>query len=186
MMTYLKNMGGYKHYQLKGKTFEEIQGMYERHKKMIDDFKPMDLNDKVKGSEKPAGGSRKKTIARKRVGITLSKEGAKKQKLEDVTEEEKAADYEQEKEELRIWLKVVQDEEETVNPEILNLRMIYYLDEKDDIWLNQQDWKLLKWKLYENYRVHTLFIDGTPLEINMLVEKKYPLIKELLEKMLKL
>ncbi|GJT05066.1 hypothetical protein Tco_0839528 [Tanacetum coccineum] len=34
--------------------------------------------------------------------------------------------------------------------------------------------------------VHTLFMDGTPIEINMLVEKKFPLIKELLEKMLNL
>ncbi|GKA47831.1 hypothetical protein Tco_0740789 [Tanacetum coccineum] len=34
--------------------------------------------------------------------------------------------------------------------------------------------------------VYTLFMDGTPMEINMLVEKKYPLIKELLEKMLNL
>ncbi|GKB42375.1 hypothetical protein Tco_0887317 [Tanacetum coccineum] len=32
--------------------------------------------------------------------------------------------------------------------------------------------------------VHTLSMDGIPMEINMLVEKKYPLIKELLEKML--
>ncbi|GJV61198.1 putative ribonuclease H-like domain-containing protein [Tanacetum coccineum] len=32
--------------------------------------------------------------------------------------------------------------------------------------------------------VHTLFMDGIPMEINMLVEKKYPLIKELFEKML--
>ncbi|GJR23291.1 putative ribonuclease H-like domain-containing protein [Tanacetum coccineum] len=31
--------------------------------------------------------------------------------------------------------------------------------------------------------IHTLFMDGTPMEINMLVEKKYPLIKELLDKM---
>ncbi|GKA42435.1 hypothetical protein Tco_0735095 [Tanacetum coccineum] len=30
MMTYLKNMGGYKHNQLKGKTYEEIQGLYEK------------------------------------------------------------------------------------------------------------------------------------------------------------
>ncbi|GJR40485.1 hypothetical protein Tco_1216169 [Tanacetum coccineum] len=34
--------------------------------------------------------------------------------------------------------------------------------------------------------VYTLFMDGTPMEINMLVEKKYPLIKKLLEKMLTL
>ncbi|GKF20592.1 hypothetical protein Tco_0069230, partial [Tanacetum coccineum] len=46
--------------------------------------------------------------------------------------------------------------------------------------------QLLKWKLHENYGVHILFMYGTPMKINMLVEKKYPLIKELLEKMLNL
>ncbi|GJS83515.1 retrovirus-related pol polyprotein from transposon TNT 1-94 [Tanacetum coccineum] len=45
-----------------------------------------------------------------------------------------------------------------------DLRMIFDLDEK----------------------VHTLFMDGTPMEIKMLVEKKYPMVKELLEKMLNL
>ncbi|GKD57264.1 putative ribonuclease H-like domain-containing protein, partial [Tanacetum coccineum] len=35
-------------------------------------------------------------------------------------------------------------------------------------------------------KIYTLFMDGTPMETNMLVEKKYPLIKELLEKMLNL
>ncbi|GKA97620.1 hypothetical protein Tco_0825514 [Tanacetum coccineum] len=34
--------------------------------------------------------------------------------------------------------------------------------------------------------IHTLFMDGTPMEINMLIEKKYILIKELLKKMLNL
>ncbi|GKB12623.1 putative reverse transcriptase domain-containing protein [Tanacetum coccineum] len=67
-----------------------------------------------------------------------------------------------------------------------DLRMIFDPDEKDDIWMNQLDWKVLKWKLHENCGVHTLFIDGTPMKINMLVEKKYPLIKDLLEKMLNL
>ncbi|GJS57124.1 putative ribonuclease H-like domain-containing protein [Tanacetum coccineum] len=55
MMTYLKNMGGYKHSQLKAKTFEEIQAMYERQKKIVDDFKPMDSDDAVKDSKKEAG-----------------------------------------------------------------------------------------------------------------------------------
>ncbi|GKE73294.1 hypothetical protein Tco_1535335 [Tanacetum coccineum] len=61
-------------------------------------------------------------------------------------------------------------------------RMLFDPDEKDELWMNQLDWKLLKWKLYEGCGVHTLFMDGTPMEINMLVEKKYPLIKELLER----
>ncbi|GJT40462.1 hypothetical protein Tco_0940327, partial [Tanacetum coccineum] len=64
MMTYLKNMGGYKHSQLKAKTFEEIQGMYKRQKKKIDDFKPMDSNDAVKNSKKAASEdtSKKKEV----------------------------------------------------------------------------------------------------------------------------
>ncbi|GJS13992.1 putative ribonuclease H-like domain-containing protein [Tanacetum coccineum] len=47
MMTYMKNMGGYKHSQLKAKTFAEIQGLYERQKRVIDDFKPMDFQNDV-------------------------------------------------------------------------------------------------------------------------------------------
>ncbi|GJV71819.1 hypothetical protein Tco_1491814, partial [Tanacetum coccineum] len=41
-------------------------------------------------------------------------------------------------------------------------------------------------ELHENCGIHTLFMNGTPMQINMLVEKKYPLIKDLLEKMLNL
>ncbi|GJX51069.1 hypothetical protein Tco_0277914 [Tanacetum coccineum] len=55
MMTYLKNMGGCKHSQLKAKTFKEIQAMYEIQKKIIDDFKPMDSDDAAKDSKKEAG-----------------------------------------------------------------------------------------------------------------------------------
>ncbi|GJX27758.1 hypothetical protein Tco_0235837, partial [Tanacetum coccineum] len=67
-----------------------------------------------------------------------------------------------------------------------DLRKLFDLDEKDELRMNQLDWKLLKWKLHENCGVHTLFMDGTPMEINMLVDKKHPVIKELLEKVLNL
>ncbi|GKA24177.1 hypothetical protein Tco_0710210, partial [Tanacetum coccineum] len=56
----------------------------------------------------------------------------------------------------------------------------------DDIWLNQQYWELLRWKLHEYSGVHSLFLDGTSIQINMLVEKKYPLKKVILEKMINL
>ncbi|GJR16389.1 hypothetical protein Tco_0799041 [Tanacetum coccineum] len=42
MITYLKHMGKYTHQQLKHKNFEEVQKLYEREKKWIDDFKPID------------------------------------------------------------------------------------------------------------------------------------------------
>ncbi|GKD22747.1 hypothetical protein Tco_1224450 [Tanacetum coccineum] len=53
----------------------------------------------------------------------------------------------------------------------------------DEIWKNQEDWILKTWNLYENYEVHILMLeDGT--EFHMLAERKYPLTKETLEKML--
>ncbi|GJU85508.1 hypothetical protein Tco_1293054 [Tanacetum coccineum] len=275
MITYLKHMGKYTHQQLKNKTYEEIQRLYEKEKRWIDDFQPMDTEaikdseKKVDSSSKPARGSRKKTLARKRAGEKKSEESAKKQKLEDVTEEqespksdeEAAADYEHEKEELRMWLTVVSDEEETVDPKILSakypivdwesqnlgnvdmedlhvykiiradgntsyhkslssmlrkfdrqdlvdlhrlvmkrfedttpegynlllwgdLKVMFEPNAEDEIWSNQQDWTLISWKLYESCGVHTLLMDGTLTSFNMLVEKRYPLIKEMLQKML--
>ncbi|GKB08997.1 hypothetical protein Tco_0837309 [Tanacetum coccineum] len=65
-----------------------------------------------------------------------------------------------------------------------DLKVMFEPNAKDEIWSNQQDWTLISWKLYENCRVHTLLMDGTLTCFNMLVEKMYPLIKEMLEKML--
>ncbi|GJT72058.1 hypothetical protein Tco_1031344 [Tanacetum coccineum] len=61
----------------------------------------MDSEDKEKGSKKKAGGSMKKTLARKRAGEKQSEESMKKQKLEDDIE----------KEELKAYLDLVPREE---------------------------------------------------------------------------
>ncbi|GJV54954.1 hypothetical protein Tco_1455959 [Tanacetum coccineum] len=67
---------------------------YLKHTRWIDDFQPMDTEvikdseKKVDNSSNLAGGSRKKTLARKRTGEKKSEESAKKQKLEDITEEQ--------------------------------------------------------------------------------------------------
>ncbi|GKD00190.1 hypothetical protein Tco_1170464, partial [Tanacetum coccineum] len=42
MVTFLKHMDKYTHNQLKSKSFEEIQKLYEREQKWINDFVPMD------------------------------------------------------------------------------------------------------------------------------------------------
>ncbi|GJY39628.1 hypothetical protein Tco_0425992 [Tanacetum coccineum] len=65
-----------------------------------------------------------------------------------------------------------------------DLKIMFEPNAEDEIWSNQQDWTLISWKLYENCGVHTLLMDGTLTCFNMLVEKRYPLIKEMLEKML--
>ncbi|GKC89007.1 hypothetical protein Tco_1149656 [Tanacetum coccineum] len=210
MMTYLKNMGGYKHSQLKGKSYEEIQGLYERQQKRIQDFTP---TDSKKEAQKP--GKRLKRVAESYATQKSPKKPKVMKFAKNVTEEE-AAEYEKEKEELRAdgsssyhrdkqaflrridrqdlndLYRLVQErfqDHPLEGHDLLlwgDLRMIYDPDEKDELWMNQLDWKLLRWKLYKSCGVHTLFMDGKPMEINILVEKKYPLVKELLEKMLNL
>ncbi|GJR69574.1 hypothetical protein Tco_0015639 [Tanacetum coccineum] len=92
MSTYLKNMGGYKHNQLKSKSFEEIQKMFANEMRRVNTFIPMDSevvkskkeieesskgtedeleSDKLKkaeGCEEKTKGSRKKMLRRKRAG----------------------------------------------------------------------------------------------------------------------
>ncbi|GJY10412.1 hypothetical protein Tco_0378597 [Tanacetum coccineum] len=51
MVTYLKHMGKYTHNQMKSKNFEEIQKLYEREQKWINDFVPVD-SEVVKDSRK--------------------------------------------------------------------------------------------------------------------------------------
>ncbi|GKB72966.1 hypothetical protein Tco_0934378 [Tanacetum coccineum] len=53
--------------------------------------------------------------------IAVAKATAEEQESAE-SDEEEAADYEQEKEELRMWLTIVTDEEETVDPEILSTK----------------------------------------------------------------
>ncbi|GJS16634.1 hypothetical protein Tco_0411106 [Tanacetum coccineum] len=72
LITYLKHVGKYTHQQLKHMTLEELQMLYQKEQKWINDFKPMDSDDKEKDSEKkddssskPVRGSRKKTLAKK-------------------------------------------------------------------------------------------------------------------------
>ncbi|GJT22326.1 hypothetical protein Tco_0892263 [Tanacetum coccineum] len=54
-----------------------------------------------------------------------------------------------------------------------------------DFWNNQQDWEIVSWRLYEACGVCILELkDGAV--IYMLVERRYPLFKELLQRMLDL
>ncbi|GKE26412.1 hypothetical protein Tco_1441796 [Tanacetum coccineum] len=114
MMTYLKNMGGYKHSQLKGKSYEEIQGLYERQQKRIQYFTPMDSE---KEAQKP--GKRLKRVA----GSYTTQKSPKKPKVmksaKDVSEEE-ATEYEKEKEELRLSLKIISNDDTEVDYEPLS------------------------------------------------------------------
>ncbi|GKB95070.1 hypothetical protein Tco_0981207, partial [Tanacetum coccineum] len=95
MMTYLKNTGGYKHSQLKGKTYEEIHELYERQQKRNQDFIPMDSEKEVQES-----GKRLKRVAGSYATQKSTKKPTVMKSVKNITEEE-AAEYEKKKEELR-------------------------------------------------------------------------------------
>ncbi|GJY08124.1 hypothetical protein Tco_0375178 [Tanacetum coccineum] len=58
-------------------------------------------------------------------------------------------------------------------------------NEQSDFWSGQQDWKIVTWRLYESCGVCILeFEDG--IVIHILVERRYPLSKDLLQRMLDL
>ncbi|GJR25841.1 putative reverse transcriptase domain-containing protein [Tanacetum coccineum] len=88
MVMYLKNKGRYKMNYFKGMKYEDIRPIFE---KVWDQIQSFALMDSEKDSEKK--GSRKKTLARKRVSGKDSEESMKKQKLEDDTEKEDLKAY---------------------------------------------------------------------------------------------
>ncbi|GJV90068.1 hypothetical protein Tco_1534006 [Tanacetum coccineum] len=78
---------------------------------------------------------------------------------------------------------------ETTTPDGINLIMsgdlktMFEANAVDKLWKKQEDWILKRWNLYENCGVHILMLEyGTAF--HMLAERKYPLTKETLEKML--
>ncbi|GJT42078.1 hypothetical protein Tco_0941943 [Tanacetum coccineum] len=151
MCTYLKNMEGKKLKDLKNKSFDSIQKMFNR--------------------------------AFKRQNVEDDKETTKLKKLmEIIPDEEVAIDAIPLaiKEDLEDLYKLVKARYGSTRPvESMDyllwndLKTMFELHVEDAIWRNQQGYKVLEWKLYDSCGVHFLMIQ--PMQIYMLVEKKYPL-----------
>ncbi|GJZ69238.1 hypothetical protein Tco_0632788 [Tanacetum coccineum] len=89
MSTYFKNMAGYKHSQLKSKSYDEIQKLFGKEMKRVNTF--VDMNSEVvKGSETRTEESSK------RAGDELESDKSKMQKIDEHVEAEKDDDPEQE------------------------------------------------------------------------------------------
>ncbi|GJW83968.1 hypothetical protein Tco_0157113 [Tanacetum coccineum] len=105
-------MAGYKHNQLKNRSFEEIQILFDNTMKWIDSFVPMD-SEVVEGSGKNTKSSGKKAeSSKKRIRKELDEESTKRQKLEDDAEKAK----------LKLCLEIVLRDDKTVNVESLSTK----------------------------------------------------------------
>nr|GEU44439.1 putative ribonuclease H-like domain-containing protein [Tanacetum cinerariifolium] len=197
MMTYIKNMGCYKYSQLNAKTFVKIQGLYERQKRVIDDFKPIDSDDAV-GKEKVLEEPDNTKIEELKfyhldrhgvecISYIIFRSDGSSRWIKTFTEMVTRFDR-MDFEEL---YNLVMQRFETTSSEGVDLvlwgdlRTMFKETTNNDLWKNQEEWILKSWNFYENCRVHTLTLKyGT--EIYMLAERRYPLTKETLERMLAL
>ncbi|GJT82123.1 hypothetical protein Tco_1056465 [Tanacetum coccineum] len=93
------------------------------------------------------------------------------------------------REDLETLYKLVKAKYESTRP-VEDLDLLLWGDLKtmfephieDKVWRNQQDYKVLSWKLYDSCGVH--FLRMQHMQIYMLVEKKYPLTPSTLSMML--
>ncbi|GKD34250.1 hypothetical protein Tco_1249759 [Tanacetum coccineum] len=136
-------MGGYKYSQLKGKSYEEIQGLIICNTEVTQETKSDEIMQRMLQKKK------QQSMRRRRKNL-LGKMEEKDMYVYKLTRADGSSSYH---EDTQAFLRRLDRQ---------NLNDLY------------------------SCGVHTLFMDGKPMEINMLVEKKYPLIKELLEKMLNL
>ncbi|GJU14157.1 hypothetical protein Tco_1136553 [Tanacetum coccineum] len=133
MITYLKNMEGWKHKHLKSKDFDSIKELFDKALKRVDDV-----------------------------------------------QETAKVDDDQEAAKIKELMEIVPDKEEVgidaiplaVKPPSIG-RFGNSVEIEDTIWRNQQDYRVLEWKLYDSYGVH--FLRMQHMQIYMLVEKKYHL-----------
>ncbi|GJZ87586.1 hypothetical protein Tco_0659196 [Tanacetum coccineum] len=113
MSTYLKNMGGYKHNQLKSKSYEEIQKMFDNEMRRVDTFIPMDSEvDKSKReteeSSKGIEDELESDKSKKSESIEENFKGSRKKMLETDDHEEVEEDDEAK---LKKHLVIVKDDD---------------------------------------------------------------------------
>ncbi|GJU41080.1 hypothetical protein Tco_1194037 [Tanacetum coccineum] len=198
-------MAGYKHNQLKKKSFDDIQKLFDKAMKRVNTFVDMDT-ELVKESSKKADAKIAQESSSKRAGDELKQESIKKQKVDEDKETSELKSLMEvipdedhmlkrfDREDLKTFYKLVKSKYVSTRP-VEDLDLVLYGDLKtmfdphveDQVWKNQSDYRVLEWKLYDLCGVHLLRKQN--VHIHMLVEKRYPLttptITDMLNKKLK-
>nr|GEX07347.1 zinc finger, CCHC-type [Tanacetum cinerariifolium] len=214
MVTYLKSIGKYTHNQLKSKSFKEIQKLYEREQKWINDFVPMDT-EMVKDSEKKDDDSQKQAeSSKKRPKADHDEESVKKQKPKE---------DDAKKEELKACLDIVPGDDIAMDFESLAtkypiadwkthilteniLTVIKSSEQMEVLRITRYSVECLMtltdrmceedevWRNQQDYNLISwrlfdscgvyVLLMDTGIAIHMMVEKTYPLAQEMISRML--
>ncbi|GKE41648.1 hypothetical protein Tco_1468932 [Tanacetum coccineum] len=115
MSTYLKNIAGYKSNQLKNKSFDDIQKLFDKAMKRVNTFVAMDT-ELVKGSKvRTEGNKTRAEESSKKADAGITQESSSKRPGEDLQQEstkKQKVDDDQKIAKLQRLMKVIPDEEE--------------------------------------------------------------------------
>ncbi|GJW47819.1 hypothetical protein Tco_0079465 [Tanacetum coccineum] len=140
MSIYLKHMGGYKHNQLKGRSYDEIQKLFDKEMKRVNSFVAMNSEAREISRNKDESSSKKAEIAQDssamRAGDKLESDKSKKQKTDE--NEEVEVDN---KAELKKHMVTVKDDDIAIDAIPLAIKPLGI--DREDL---QTHWKLVKTK----------------------------------------
>ncbi|GKE92751.1 hypothetical protein Tco_1573846 [Tanacetum coccineum] len=201
MRTYLKYVGNFKHSDLKTKKFEEIQALYEKIKSSDKDFIAAEDERLIKEmNEKEIDSSKKESVkdeGKEEEGTKKRKSGHIKMIARKKTRKQSDDDSDDQH---RKCLKIVTFES-ILDSEIMEKKsviarlnkvsspdgdyLVIYRANGNFRAFNYLMENIITWRLYESCRVCIVeFEDGRV--IHMLVERRYHLSKDLLQRMLDL
>ncbi|GKD06528.1 hypothetical protein Tco_1181502 [Tanacetum coccineum] len=173
MCTFLKNMAGFTHNQLKNKNFEEIQKAFDKTINWINSFVPMDSKVLEDDAEK----------AKLKLCLEIVPYDDKSVNFEPLATKspiifcEMLNDFD--RQDLIDLYRLVTERFKITRPKgsdrLLwgDLMTIFEPSDEDELWRNQQDYTLIRWELYDSCGVYSLLMDT--VYIHMLVERTYPL-----------
>ncbi|GJY41813.1 hypothetical protein Tco_0429083 [Tanacetum coccineum] len=159
MSTYLKNMVGYKHSQLKRKCYDEIKEMFDKEMTRVNTF--VDLNvELVKGSKTKVEGSSK------RAREELEYDNSNKQRIDKHVEAK--GDDDQEEAKMKKHIKIVQDDEVVI----------------DDIPLATKPPVIVEWKIIKEGKIgyfQLVRVDGSSKRYSFMIRMLQNIDREDLE-----
>ncbi|GJU52782.1 reverse transcriptase domain-containing protein [Tanacetum coccineum] len=173
---YLKHMGGYKHNQLKGRIYDEIQKLFDKEMKRVNSFVAMnseaqEIRDKLESDES------KKQKTDENEEVEEDNEAELKMHMVIVKDDDIAVDAIPlatkppvigiDREDLETLWKLVKTKHGDTRPEdeherVLwgDLKVMFEPDIKSDVWRNLQGYKVTIWKLYDSCGVHFVSADN--------------------------
>ncbi|GJY16782.1 hypothetical protein Tco_0387204 [Tanacetum coccineum] len=142
MSVYIKHMGGYKHNQLKGRSYDEIQKLFDKEMKRVNSFVALNLEAQEISGKKDESSSKKTKIAQdssaKRAGDKLEYDESKKQKTYENEEVEEDNDAK-----LEMHMVIVKYDDIAVDAIPLTTKPPVIGIDKEDL---ETLWKLVKTK----------------------------------------